>query len=557
MLGGMMSDPSVQKLDSLRRFTALLQAGRHAEAAAVLRREFDLAPDDPAVRSAVAQISALTRSLLTFGRSQEALAAIAPVAESSHAHGELLMLYGHALMSLGRKDDAEAVLRRWAEEEPGNRAAALRLAAVLADNGKPGEAESVVRTDIRRHGKAIDAAFVLGRSLLAQGRFGEAEAEFHKVVQARPDHQIAQSNLMELAWMRTGDIHAAGHAIDQALRTQPHLRGLRITKARLLVSARMPREALAEIDANLAGAPQDVASLASATTIALDFDGERAMEYAQRLLEVAPNDRSARVAWGNASLATGRPQAALGMAEDLYRSDPNDGQALAMRADALRMLGDPRYRALLDYRNLVRAEFIDVPDGWPDLGAYLAELTQAVQNSHTLQAHPIGNSLRGGSQIQLSPQKSPYPAIRAFPRAIDGAVTRYIDALGNGADAMRRRNAGGYQLAGMWSVRLRPNGFHVNHYHPEGWISSAFYLHLPPAVEARGGEGWLKFGEPAFPTLPALQPEYFIKPEPGLLVLFPSYMWHGTVPFSGGAADSRLTIAFDVVPSAPVGMRHM
>ena len=37
-------------------------------------------------------------------------------------------------------------------------------------------------------------------------------------------------------------------------------------------------------------------------------------------------------------------------------------------------------------------------------------------------------------------------------------------------------------------------------------------------------------------------------PEPGLLVLFPSYMWHGTVPFHDTAA--RTTIAFDVIPKA-------
>jgi hypothetical protein len=37
-----------------------------------------------------------------------------------------------------------------------------------------------------------------------------------------------------------------------------------------------------------------------------------------------------------------------------------------------------------------------------------------------------------------------------------------------------------------------------------------------------------------------------IKPIPGTLVLFPSYMWHGTVPFHAPA--SRTTIAFDAVP---------
>ncbi len=62
----------------------------------------------------------------------------------------------------------------------------------------------------------------------------------------------------------------------------------------------------------------------------------------------------------------------------------------------------------------------------------------------------------------------------------------------------------------------------------------------------QGQDGWIKFGEPGPRTSPSLPPEHFVKPEPGLLVLFPSYMWHGTVPFEG--KDRRLTMAFDVVP---------
>ncbi|HET6912296.1 MAG TPA: putative 2OG-Fe(II) oxygenase, partial [Rhodanobacteraceae bacterium] len=65
---------------------------------------------------------------------------------------------------------------------------------------------------------------------------------------------------------------------------------------------------------------------------------------------------------------------------------------------------------------------------------------------------------------------------------------------------------------------------------------------------AQGHEGWLQLGEPGFKTQPPLPPERFVKPEPGLLALFPSYMWHGTIPFSGDDGQSRLTIAFDVVP---------
>jgi hypothetical protein len=37
-----------------------------------------------------------------------------------------------------------------------------------------------------------------------------------------------------------------------------------------------------------------------------------------------------------------------------------------------------------------------------------------------------------------------------------------------------------------------------------------------------------------------------VRPEEGVLVLFPSYFWHGTVPFR--SSEARLTVAFDAVP---------
>lgn len=546
-------EPSTRAPDLPLRVSALLRADRCDEAAAALRHALDTAPAAPVVMNELARTAALMRAWLNAGRTAQALAVLAPVAESDGASGEWLMLCGHALMALGRKGAAEGVLRRWLAREPGNPDATLRLAAVLADNDKPVEAEKVVRACVGRQGESTSSAFVLGRALLGQARFDEAEAEFRKVVRAQPGHLTAQANLMELVWMRTGDVGEASRSLDDALRAQPDRAGLRLTKSRLLMSARRPRAALVEIEAGLARAPRNPELLAAAANIALEFDGARALAHAQCLAAIAPQARIARMALGNASLATGDARRALAIADALHRDDPVDGRALALCADALRILGDPRARGLLDYTHLVRAECIDTPDSWPDLAAYLADLAADLDRSHTLRAHPIGNSLRGGSQIPLMPQESPFASVRAFSRAIDGVIRRYMQAIGTGNDPVRRRNTGRYRLSGMWSVRLRPGGLHVSHYHPAGWISSACYLRLPPAVARRGGEGWLKFGEPAFPTRPMLQPEYFIKPEPGLLVLFPAYMWHGTVPFAGGQDDARLTIAFDVVPAGLQG----
>jgi hypothetical protein len=223
-----------------------------------------------------------------------------------------------------------------------------------------------------------------------------------------------------------------------------------------------------------------------------------------------------------------------------------DQHAIGLAATAWRLSGDPRYEALFDYGALVRGSPIDTPDGWPDLETYLADLAVSLDRLHTLHTHPIGQSVRHGSQTSQSLHHSTDPVVRALFQAIDGPIRRYIQALGSGDDPVRSRRSNDYGLNGVWSVRLRPGGYHTNHVHPKGWLSSACYIALPAAVQF-GQEGWLKFGEPGFPTQPPLPAEHFVKPEPGLLVLFPSYMWHGTVAFSGD--EPRLTVAFGVVPA--------
>ncbi len=76
-------------------------------------------------------------------------------------------------------------------------------------------------------------------------------------------------------------------------------------------------------------------------------------------------------------------------------------------------------------------------------------------------------------------------------------------------------------------------------------IIMAERLHVRVPRDSKGREGWLKFGEAGTPTAPALHADHFIKPEPGTLVLFPSYFWHGTVPFT--SSGTRLSCAMDIL----------
>jgi hypothetical protein len=261
-------------------------------------------------------------------------------------------------------------------------------------------------------------------------------------------------------------------------------------------------------------------------------------EAADRRLSAAPPGVTPR-AHANGlievDLALGRIEQAVKRSEALHAARPSDQHVTALLAVAWRLAGDPRYKLLYDYERLVRTYRIDPPEGWRQLDDYLGDLGQALDRIHGPLTHPVGQSLRHGSQTPLRLVDYPDKAIRALFRAIDAPVRQYLVAVGEPDQD--------YRIAGSWSVRLNSGGFHISHIHPEGWLSSAFYVRTPKILQ--GLEGALKFGEPGPPTSPSLCADHLIKPEPGMLVLFPSYMWHGTEPFS--SEKKRLACAFDIV----------
>jgi tetratricopeptide (TPR) repeat protein len=564
--------PSASAIEKLQSASALLRARRPSDAASALRALLAQEPDlaeghrllgaalqesgdsagaeaqfrkaaalDPFGRAPVA----LGELLMAAGNPAAALAALSKAAHGPAPDLAVLTAYGDALKATGALDDAIAAYGRAARSAPFSAAAEHNHAAALGDGEYFPESEAAARRAISKGGQAPETYLVLARALRALGRYDEAEQAFRAAIQRRPLYADAQGELAQLIWMRTGDAAAAAAPLDAALRAYPTYEFLYLKKAELLEYAGDVEGAYAVIAAALAQSDDIPVSHIMGVRLKSRSDPRRALAHAERAIALAPNERAAQSALAEACLASGLPERAAQVAEQMRASAPLDQHAIGYLATAWRLLGDRRYASLYDYEHFVRAWRIDTPEGWPNLEAYLASLAASLTALHTLPVHPVGQSLRHGSQTSSSLMRSQDPAIRAFFKAIDGPIRRHIAHLGAGDDVLRARNTSKYRLNGIWSVRLNPKGYHVDHLHPMGWLSSACYIALPKAVE-KGREGWLKFGEPGVATAPKLDPEHFVKPEPGMLVLFPSYMWHGTAPFGG--KEPRLTIAFDVAP---------
>ncbi len=213
-----------------------------------------------------------------------------------------------------------------------------------------------------------------------------------------------------------------------------------------------------------------------------------------------------------------------------------------------RLTGDARVRWLEDGMAHVRAIDLAVS------AAELRGLAARLRTLHDARAAYAEQSVRGGTQTQGQLLLHHAPEIQAIRQRFATAVRDYAAALppvDRSHPLLSHRRDAPIRFEGSWSVLLQPGGHHSVHSHVRGWISSAFYVAMPPPADlGPAPAGWLRIGAPP-PELELPLPPYGdVEAKPGRLILFPSTLWHGTVPF---AAGERLTIAFDVRPPAPPG----
>jgi hypothetical protein len=241
-------------------------------------------------------------------------------------------------------------------------------------------------------------------------------------------------------------------------------------------------------------------------------------------------------------LRVGAPDLAIPFVERALQHNAS-AEIWSYAATAWRLAGDPRSEWLEGDPRLVSV--IELADTLPPLD----DLATTLRSLHIARGEYLDQSVRGGTQTDGPLLSRIDPVVRKLRQAIVGAVERHVAQLPP-ADPrhplLRGRRDRRIRFSGSWSVRLRSGGRHSNHVHPLGWISSALYVSLPPKPAGQPGDaGWLTLGEPDDKLQLGLPPFRKVEPKPGRLVLFPSWMWHGTVPFAEG---ERLTVAFDVAP---------
>ncbi len=396
----------------------------------------------------------------------------------------------------------------------------------------------------------VQAAHSRAIALQSLKREEDALAGLRLVVKNNPANLAAHHNLNQLLYRLKRDDEFL-RSYDEAAAGFPGMPHFALAKAAFLVRNERPAEALELYEYALKLVPGEPIVLQGRAMAQLKLQKVDAAiaSYEEGLMH-APQDINMLTGVAAAYLIARAPRKAEAAALRALQIAPEDQTGLSLLGTAWQVLENGRDSELNRYDEFIQVFDLEPPSGFSDVGAFCGELDRWLDSQHSDEREHIDQSLRGGTQtIGYLFRPGHNALLDGLRLRIEEAVRQYIARLPRDErHPFLRRRRQDFRFAGSWSSRLKDRGFHANHVHPAGWISSAFYVALPETVrDTNAKEGWIKFGEPSYDVGLSEAVRRSEQPLVGRLVLFPSYMWHGTVPFH--APQNRTTIAFDAVPA--------
>lgn len=226
----------------------------------------------------------------------------------------------------------------------------------------------------------------------------------------------------------------------------------------------------------------------------------------------------------------------------LNEKEPKNLRAAAFSAFASNQYGiENNHSFCPDPISFVSVQKIDDEVGDENL---LADLMSAADQLTTVWQHA---TTKGGTQTHgnLFDSQLDNEYFAELETIIRKQIRTYLERHKGSAVGLIQSFPKQFSLRG-WRVKLMKGGHQKAHIHSGGWLSGVFYLQVPKKM--KGNEGAIAFSLHGY--------DYRVEnenipgkehiPSAGELVLFPSSLFHWTIPFDSD--EERQCIAFDVIP---------
>ena len=439
----------------------------------------------------------------------------------------------------GRLSQAETAYQRILESDP-NQPIALHLLGVVAhQTGKNDVAIDLITRAITIDPDLPEAHSNLGTALRDLGKLEEAVTSYHKALALKPDYADAHNNLGN-ALKDLGKPEEAVASYHKALNLKPDLAEAHNNLGNALRDLGKPEEAISSYQKalnlkpnyvnalnNLGLALRELGRLEDALQIFESIDtpecyahvleclfalGEYDKFYEKQTASARNNEINTRVAAINAFAS-----------HQLNRSDPHPFCPTPLK--------------------FVRV--CEPLDGVDDADGFLCDLMDDLQSREAIW-EPPGKTTRHGFQTMSNLFKKPYGRLVELDRIIKDTIENYRFEFSSENCDFIKLFPKTLTLSG-WFIRLIKGGHQTEHIHSGAWLSGIFYLQMPKCTDQEEGSIELGLWGYDYPILNKSYPKNRFYPKNGSIILFPSSLFHRTIPFHSD--EERMSIAFDLRPT--------
>ena len=450
-----------------------------------------------------------------LGHTSEAIESFRAAVEADPEYGNAHFNLGTMLLARHQHNEAAQALARAAELQPDLAEAHLKLGVAYKSLGRHDQAIETLKRAAELKPGFADAYSSLGNVYAAMGELEQAEAAYRQAVETDPGSHAAHFNLGNVSG-KLGKRQDAIGSYERALEIEP---------------------GFADAQGNLAEALFEAG------------ERERAFGVFRQAIEAHPAEAVLHWMFASALLKAGELDAALETVDAGIEAAPGSIRNLSLKAAVLTARGEGEaVRELVDFDRFIESARIEQVPGFDSVQAFNAAFRDHIESHPTLFGDPTHHATRHGKHTGelLQEPKGPVAALEQIIMERGEAYRRKMTA--GPAHPFLAAPPEKFTLT-VWAVLLPAQGYQTAHIHPDAWLSGVYYAQVPAAVaETESHAGWIAFAETAAMLDGKPDPAArLIQPEEGLMVLFPSYFYHGTIPFE--TDEMRISVAFDLMPA--------
>jgi len=413
---------------------------------------------------------------------------------------------GIALTNVGRLEDAVTSYGKTIALQPQFFEAHGNLGTVLQKQGKLEEAIASYQRGLSINPQDARGYFNLGTALRDHGSLDAAVSSYQQAIQLFPNYTDAHNNLGETL-RDQGKMEAAVKCYQKALAINAQHPQANYNMAEFLYLAKRFDEAIPFFETSLLDDWQ-------ARSLYCLYKAERFDAFKTKL-------------------------------DTLVASTPHTAPFIATLSThyAINFGVDDPYNFCKDGFNFVYRQSIPALAA-PD-STLLKDLLHDINSSEI--AERKQGMLHFGTQSAGNLFKRPEASFKALSELIKQEFINYKNSYAGADCELIKSFPTTLEFTSSWYVKMRQGGHLDPHIHEIGWISGAVYLAMPKTKQ-HADEGCFEYGTHGdnYPQKHNHFPMGLVAPNVGDIVLFPSSLFHRTVPFS--ADEERICIAFDLKP---------